>query len=125
MTFAAIFSLIVGILMISVWAFLLATRQVTGLKTEPVEITFHLVAEFLTVLTLVIGGIAFLAKSLLGYPLVLLALGKLLYTLINSPGYYAQKREWPMVVLFAVLLVLDLVSIVLMFTSLFDLIVIG
>ncbi len=41
----------------------------------------------------------------------------LLYTVIVSPGYFAQKREWPMVGMFAVLLALALVSLGLVFKA--------
>lgn len=125
MTFVAIFSILVGILMIGQWIFSLATRQVPEMATEPVAITFHLVAEFLTAAALLLGGIALLAQSLLGYPLALLAQGMLLYTIINSPGYFAQRKQWPMVILLAILLVLNIVSIFILIGSLGDLITIG
>ena len=35
----------------------------------------------------------------------------MLYTVIVSPGYFAQKREWPMVGVFALPLILALVSL--------------
>jgi hypothetical protein len=41
----------------------------------------------------------------------LVSIGMLLYTVIVSPGYLIQKREWPMAAMFAVLLVLALVSL--------------
>ena len=46
-----------------------------------------------------------------GQPAYLVSVGMLLYTVIVSPGYFAHKREWPMVGMFAVLLVLALVSL--------------
>jgi len=42
-------------------------------------------------------------------------MGMLLYAVINSPGYFAEKRQWPMVGMFAVLLILALVSLGLVF----------
>jgi hypothetical protein len=41
----------------------------------------------------------------------LLAAGMLAYTLIVSPGYFAQLGQWPLVGMFAVLLVLDGVNV--------------
>ncbi len=43
--------------------------------------------------------------------LALLALGMLLYTVIVSPGYYAQSKNLPMVGMFASLIILTVVAI--------------
>ena len=40
---------------------------------------------------------------------MLVALGMLLYTVIVSPGYFAQRGEWPLVAMFGVLLLSALV----------------
>ena len=42
----------------------------------------------------------------------LVAVGMLLYTVVNSPGYFAQRREWPMVGMFGVIFILALVSLI-------------
>jgi hypothetical protein len=42
----------------------------------------------------------------------LVAVGMLLYSMIVSPGYFAQRGEWPLVGVFAVLLLLALLSLV-------------
>jgi hypothetical protein len=39
-------------------------------------------------------------------------MGMLLYTIIVSSGYFAQKRVWPIVIMFAALLVLTSLSLV-------------
>jgi hypothetical protein len=125
MQFTAIFSIAVGLLMIGQWVLSLATKKVPELSTEPRQIAFHLAAEFLTAVALIFAGVALLAQSLVGYPLTLLALGMLLYTLINSPGYFAQQGQWPMVLMFAALLILALVSLYQILISLEGLIRIG
>ena len=40
-------------------------------------------------------------------------MGMLLYTVIVSPGYFAEKGQWAFVGMFAVIVLLALVSIVL------------
>jgi len=40
-------------------------------------------------------------------------MGMLLHTVIVSSGYFAQKGQWPFVVLFAVVLILAVISIML------------
>jgi hypothetical protein len=111
MTFAAIYAIAVGGLMIVQWALFLARGQVPELKSEPFRIAFHLVGEAVTAVALIVGGVALLTDQGWGLWLYLVATGMLLYTVIVSPGYFAQQGEWPLVVLFAVILVLALVSL--------------
>lgn len=113
MIFAAVFALIVGVGMIGQWAMFLATGQVPELETEPLRVRFHLAGEFATAIALLVGGIALLTDQAWGRWFYLLALGMLLYTVIVSPGYFADKGQWALVGMFAVLLLLALVSIVL------------
>jgi hypothetical protein len=112
---AAIVALVVAVGMIGQWVLFLATRQVPELKTEPLRIRFHLAAEFATALTLLVAGAALLAGQAWGPDFYLVAAGMLLYTVIVSPGYFAQKGQWPFVGMFAALLVLTLISIAFVF----------
>ncbi|MFU8771572.1 MAG: hypothetical protein ACNA8H_04020 [Anaerolineales bacterium] len=125
MTFIAVFFVIVGVGMIAQWIFSLITRQVPELKDEPLKIIFHLIAELSTALILIVAGLAVLGKSLVGYPLSLIGAGMLLYTVINSSGYFAHKRQWGFVGLFVGLLTITLISVVQLFNHIFDLILIG
>lgn len=113
MIFASVFALIVGAGMIGQWLFFLVTDQVPELKTEPLRIRFHLAAEFATAIALLVGGIALLTDQTWARWFYLLGMGMLLYTVIVSPGYFAQKGQWAFVGMFAVVLLLALVSIVL------------
>ncbi|MEA3334740.1 MAG: hypothetical protein U9R25_02450 [Chloroflexota bacterium] len=113
MIFSAVFALIVGISMIGMWSFLLLTKQVPELETEPLHIRFHIAAEFVTAIALVAGGVGLLTGQSWSQWLYLVAIGMLFYTVIVSPGYYAEKDEWPIVAMFAVILVLALASLVL------------
>ena len=111
MTFAALFAVIVGVLIFGQWAFFLATKQVPELKTEPTRIRFHIVDEFITAGLLIAAGIGLLAESDIAAKLYPVAIGMLVYTVIVSAGYFAQKRVWPIVGMFAMILVLALVSL--------------
>lgn len=113
MVFASVFALIVGVGMIGQWFFFLATNQVPELRTEPLRIRFHLAAEFATAIALLVGGIALLTDQTWARWFYPLGMGMLLYTVIVSPGYFAQKGQWAFVGMFAVVLLLALVSIVL------------
>jgi hypothetical protein len=79
------------------WAFLLAAKQVPELKTEPVRVSFHLAAEFLTATALMTSGAGLLVQAAWALQLYPVAVGMLIYTVIVSPGYFAQKHAWPLV----------------------------
>jgi hypothetical protein len=115
MTFAAVFAIIVGAGMFGQWLFFYVTGQIVELKTEPVRIGFHLAGECLTAVALIVGGAGLLLDLSWSRSLLLLAMGMLFYTAVVSPGYFAQKGQWPLVVMFAVLLLLALVATALLF----------
>ncbi len=111
MRFSAIYSIVVGLLMLAQWVFFLSAGAVPELKTEPIRISMHLAGEFLTAACLIVGGAALLRGLSWGRWLSLVAAGMLAYTVIVSPGYFAQQGQWPLAGMFAVLLVLDVVNI--------------
>jgi hypothetical protein len=74
------------------------------------EIALHLAAELVTALLLAAGGVV-LGRDGSRW-LALVGLGMLLYTLIQSPGYFVARHELAPVVMFAVLAVLTVVAIV-------------
>jgi len=101
--FAGIFAILVGLLLLGQWVFSLASGRVPELETAPLAIGFHLAAEILTALALILSGLALLKKRPWGRTLFFVAGGMVLYSVINSPGYFAQRGQWPMVGMFAVL----------------------
>ncbi|HUW95401.1 MAG TPA: hypothetical protein VMW58_06405 [Anaerolineae bacterium] len=110
---AAIYAIVVGVLMFGQWAMFIATGNVPELQTEPIRIAFHLAGEFTTATLLVVGGFGLLTLRRWGYHVFLLALGMLLYTIIVSPGYFGQLGQWVFVLMFAVLVVLTVLFAVL------------
>ena len=105
---SAVYAIVVGCLMAAMWTFFLASGQVPELASEPVRIALHLAGEFATAALLVVSGTASLGSRPWGAVLLPFALGMLAYTVIVSPGYYAQRGEPAFAALFAVLLVLTL-----------------
>ena len=103
--------------MIAQWALSILTGGVPEFQTEPWRIGFHLAAEFSTALMLIIGGIAVLKSAGWGRIVLLIALGMVIYSEIVSPGYFAQLGQWPMVIMFAVLLGGAIGSAILLLTS--------
>jgi len=112
--FTAIFGIVCGIGMLAQWVMFILTGQVPELQTEPYRIAFHLAAEGLTAAGLILSGILLLRTKSLGRILYPIAAGMLLYSVIVSPGYFAQLGQWGFVVMFMVLLVLTLLSLILL-----------
>ncbi len=111
MKFAGWYGIVVGLCMFGQWGLFLATGQVPELQTEPIRLAFHLAAEFATAAMLIIGGVALLGHKSWGVSLYLVAVGMMVYSVIVSPGYFAQQGQWVFVGMFAILLLLAVVSI--------------
>jgi len=109
--FPAWYALVVGFGMIAQWVFFLITGQVPELQTEPIRISFHLAGKVITALALIAGGVGLLSHKRWGRDITLLGNGLLIYTAVVSPGYFAQNGDWSLVVMFAVILGLSLVSV--------------
>lgn len=111
MLFAALFALLVGVGMVAQWTASFVREQIPELETEPVRIGFHIAAEMVTAFCLIIAGIGLLLNTSWAVPLYLVAIGMLFYTSIVSPGYFAQKGQLGWLGLFALIIILGLVSI--------------
>jgi hypothetical protein len=105
-TVVPVYSITMGIAMIAMWSFFWATGAIPEMMTKPWEITMHLTAEFTTAALLIISGIGMLAGMLWAQRVNVFASGMLVYTLIQSPGYYLQRNSLIFVVMCAVSFVL-------------------
>lgn len=97
------FELVVGVAIAGLWVALIVTAQVPEIPAGEIEIWFHLLAEFVTAGLLITAGLASLRAEGKARNRSLLALGALLYTTVNSAGYYAGGGEWPIVAMFVAL----------------------
>ncbi len=75
------------------------------------RIAFHLVAEGVVALALILSGIGLLGKRTWGRNTAIIALGMLLYTTLVSPGYFAQQGLWMLVGMFVIILAFPLVCL--------------
>ncbi len=121
MRFAGWYGALVAVLMLSQWGVFLAAGAVPQLQTAPREIGFHLAAELVTALGLLASGVALLTNRPWGLRAYLLSAGMLVYTVINSSGYFAQREQWGFVGMFGVLLLLAIVSVAALLRSPFHL----
>jgi len=111
MKYAAIYAVVVGLTMIGQWSALYISKQIPELKDEPIRIWFHITGEMITAFSLLASGVGILLEKTWGRQLYLVAIGMLFYTMIVSPGYFAQKGDWKWVGIFAVLIALGLISL--------------
>jgi len=96
---ASIYTIIIGITMLGMWFLLLFKREVPDLKTKPTQIFFHLAAEFLTAVVLIVGGIGFIISQPWGLAIFFIAIGMAIYSTINAAGFYGQLKDWPMFII--------------------------
>jgi hypothetical protein len=110
----ALFQMLIGFGMIFIWVLLFLTDQIPELETEPFRIVMHITAEVITGLLLLGSGIWLLIRKHPHKVFFYLSFGCLIYTLIVSPGYYAQKGEWSTFVVFLAILIF---AVALLWTS--------
>jgi hypothetical protein len=94
MIFPSILAIVVGIGMGAMWTVSYLSKQIPELETEPIRIKFHLVADFATAIILLIAGFGLMTNQVWAVSIYLTAVGMLLYTVIVSPGYFAQRWQW-------------------------------
>lgn len=97
-----------GILVILMWSILLVAGETDGGQTE---IMIHLVSEFLMAGISITAGILLLQRVRAGRHLAFMALGMLVYSELNTIGYYADIGQWNFVFLFSVLILISLFAI--------------
>ena len=100
---AGYYSVLVGISIIALWIIILSGEELPEGKTE---LTLHLFAEFLMAAVCVVSGILLLRRNFLGGPLNLIGLGMVVYSVLNAAGYYGQRNQTPLMIIFLVLFAL-------------------
>jgi hypothetical protein len=100
-TAVAWYTIVVGALILGWWAVEVRGGVLRRPDRSRVELTLHLVAEVLTALLLIAGGAVLLGGG--GPAIALVGTGMLLYTVLQSPGYFLARRETAPVVMFVVL----------------------
>ncbi|MEN8193765.1 MAG: hypothetical protein ABFS12_13165 [Bacteroidota bacterium] len=113
MTFIIIFNVVVGFGILFYWSIVLFSKQIPEIKTEPIRIIFHVIAEFLTAFFLVVGGVCLYLEISLANEIYLVSIGMLFYTLIASTGYFAQQRNWNWVFIFGVIFFISIINLIL------------
>ncbi len=108
-TVMSVYSITIGVAMIAMWAVLWGTGSIPEMATRPWEIAMHLTAEFTTAILITISGIGLLAGARWASRLNVFASGMLVYSLIQSPGYYLQRNAMIIVLVFALIFLVTVV----------------
>jgi len=117
MLFPAIFAMSVGALMTAQWAITLVRSQIPTPEQDAIsgrgmiEMAFHWIAEGATAAALIAASFSLMLGWSGAPKLYLASIGALIYTAINSAGFFAQRKQWTTVALFAILVILSAVSI--------------
>lgn len=103
--------------MIAFWTYA-TSKDIIPQEEKPWGIVFHLFSEFTTAVLLIISGVARLLNFDWAKSISLLAFGMLLYIVIYSPGYYLQKKNKSMALMFLVLIIMTsaVITATLLFT---------
>ncbi len=109
---AAFFSIIIGVAMMGLWLLLYITSNIPELTAEPIRISMHILAEVVTAVMLILGGIGILTGMKWAKEIYLLSMGMLIYTLIQSPGYYMESEDYGFVIMFVIMLALAILMII-------------
>lgn len=100
----AVYSSIIGLSIMGMWIMIILTG---GIAEGLIEISFHLVSEFLMALLLLLSGIGLLRDKLYGEKIFLISNGMLIYSVLNAAGYYGQRNNYVAMSMFTVILVIS------------------
>jgi uncharacterized membrane protein len=107
------YSILLGLSVIMTWIQIIINESIPEGKTE---MSFHLFSEFLMALLSLLSGFLLIRQKPKGQIINAAAHAMVLYSLINAMGYYAERNEKSMVVLFIILAIL---SVIILFYHLF------
>ncbi len=89
------------------------TKQIPELETDPIAIAFHITAETIMGILSLLSGIFLLIGFSWAPYFFILAIGLVIYAVINSAGYYGQKKQWSIVIMFGVILIASVSLVIL------------
>lgn len=100
------YSVFLGLSVIAMWIQIIMNESIPEGKTE---MSFHLFSEFLMALLCLLSGFLLIRQKPKGQITNATAHAMVFYSLINAMGYYAERNEKSMVVLFTILAILSII----------------
>jgi lipopolysaccharide export LptBFGC system permease protein LptF len=90
------------------WTIILLKQEVPEGK---IEMSYHLFSEFLMAVLCVVSGVLFLLNNRIAKHLNILALGMVIYSVLNAAGYYGEQENVPMLVMFTILFLITTIAV--------------
>ncbi|MHA1954023.1 MAG: hypothetical protein ACW96U_08765, partial [Candidatus Heimdallarchaeaceae archaeon] len=97
-----VFVISAGIIALILWIVVLIKRLEHKFIERPFERLFHIIAEFVMSTIAMISGIALLLQQAWGLYLFFLAMGLILYALVNAIGIYGEKNYKLLVIILVI-----------------------
>ncbi len=110
----AIFNLVVGASMALMWLMFYVTDSIPELETAPYDIAMHLIAEGITAGLLIASGVLLLKQCKKALFIYFIAYGALLYSIVNSSGYFLDPFDVAMTAMFLILIIASTILTVIM-----------
>ena len=108
MKLIAWYSVFLGFSVIFLWSFIL---KPSAQQEGSIEMGFHLMSEFLMATLCIVSGILILLKNGKSYLINAAAHGMVVYSVANAAGYYGERGNWQMALLFLVLFCISLIIV--------------
>lgn len=96
----AYFALIVGLIMMAVWIYCRINRIIPFPVDDSFENNLHFTVELCTSIMLIISGARVLFSNGEGEGMLLMSMGMLFYTCLNSIGYFSGKMTNSLIFLY-------------------------
>lgn len=106
--FIAYYSIFLGIAVLGMWIKILLIEKIPEGK---IELNFHLLSEFLMAFVCIGAGICILLKRKIGLQLSLIGHSMIIYSVLNAAGYYGQRQQIGMTIMFIMLLIISISQI--------------
>jgi hypothetical protein len=104
----AFYSIFLGVAVIGLWTLILAGGP---LPEGRIELGFHLYAEFAMAVICLVSGVMLLRGKPFAVETSMGGLGMVTYSVVNAAGYYGQKGETGIMVMFILLSCLTVLAI--------------
>lgn len=108
------YSVFLGSSVIFLWVFIL---KPSAQEEGKLEMGFHLMSEFLMACFCIVSGFKILRNHKDSFLINSAGHGMVIYSVANAAGYYGEKGNWPMTVMFLFLFCISLIILVINFRA--------
>lgn len=105
------YTIFIGISVIAMW---IMTLNGPALHEGKIELGFHLFSEFLMAIICIVSGIRLWLNKPGAKILNVCGLGMVIYSVLNAAGYYGEKGETAMLLMFIILTILTASAVILL-----------